>query len=234
MSKTKSSKSIRRMSLEPNGDVYIKEEKSSKARQLVEEGQKRLKKTDKHAEYQKAKPEEETKKTKEASKKEKEKALKLNGLTRMKDATLGACHEEMRKWTRVSMAVDSGACDSVADPAQFPCNVLETAASRSEANFASATGEPIPNLGEMRVPLMTREGTRRSMKVTAAPVTKPLASVKKICQAGHRVIFDEEGSFIVNKRTEEVNALREEDGNHMLDMWVMPNDDEGSTFQGPS
>ena len=67
------------------------------------------------------------------------------------------------------------------------------------------------------------------MKITAAPVTKPLASVKKICQAGHRVIFDEEGSYIVNKRTGEVNALREEDGNYMLDMWVMPGD-EGPIF----
>ena len=103
--------------------------------------------------------------------------------------------------------------------------------SQSGANLASATGEPIPNLGEMKVPLMTREGTCRSMKVTAAPVTKSLASVKKICQAGNRVVFDEEGSYILNKITGEVNLLREGEGNYMLDMWVMPSTPE-STFRG--
>ena len=164
-----------------------------------------------------------------------EKALKV--LTRMPDAPLGVCKEQQQqqeqqaKWVRVSMAVDSGACDSVADPEQIPCQVTDTPASMSGANFASATGEPIPNLGEMKLPLMMREGSYKSMKVTAAPVTKPLASVKKICQAGHRVIFDDEGSFILNKRTGEINSLREEDGNYMLDMWVMSNSPE-STFHG--
>jgi len=60
------------------------------------------------------------------------------------------------------------------------------------------------------------------MRVQAAPVTKPLASVKKIVQAGHKVVFDDEGSYILNKTTGEINMLREEDGNYMLDIWVQP------------
>ena len=56
----------------------------------------------------------------------------------------------------------------------------------------------------------------------ASPVTKPLGSVKKICQAGHTVVFDDEGSFIMNKNTGEVNWLREEDENNMLDAWIPP------------
>ena len=40
----------------------------------------------------------------------------------------------------------------------------------------------------------------------ASPVTKPLGSVKKICQAGHTVVFDDEGSFTMNKNTGEVNG----------------------------
>ena len=36
------------------------------------------------------------------------------------------------------------------------------------------------------------------------------------------VVFDEEASYILNKRTGEVNLLREEDGNYMLDVWVKP------------
>ena len=126
------------------------------------------------------------------------------------------------KWKRVSMAVDSGACETVADPTHIPCDVLETNASRAGASFVSATGEPIPNMGEMDMSMITREGTTRSMKVQAAPVTKPLASVMRIVQAGHVVVFDEEASYILNKRTGEVNLLREEDGNYMLDVWVKP------------
>ena len=56
----------------------------------------------------------------------------------------------------------------------------------------------------------------------ASPMTKPLGPVKKICQAGHTVVFDHEGSFIMNKNTGEVNWLRDEDGNYMLDAWIPP------------
>ena len=57
------------------------------------------------------------------------------------------------------------------------------------------------------------------MTFQAAPVSKPLGSV--ICAAGHRVVFDEDGSYIENKTTGEMNMLREDNGNYMLDMWVV-------------
>ena len=65
------------------------------------------------------------------------------------------------------------------------------------------------------------------MAFTGAPVSKPLASVKKICDANHIVWFDNEGSFIMNKQTGEINALREEQGNYMLDVYVPPADEDG-------
>ena len=60
------------------------------------------------------------------------------------------------------------------------------------------------------------------MTFQAAPVSKPLGSVKRICAAGHRVVFDEDGSYIEYKTTGEINMLREDNGNYMLDMWVVP------------
>jgi hypothetical protein len=155
-------------------------------------------------------------------------------LTKVQDAPInGFTVGKPQKWILVSMAVDSGACDSVADPDQIPCMVKETQASKSGQNFASATGEPIPNLGEMVMPMRTREGTFRSMTVQAAPVTKPLASVMRIVRAGHMVVFDNAGSYIYNKETRELNMLREEDGNYMLDVWVKPTSDENeaATFR---
>ena len=119
----------------------------------------------------------------------------------------------------ISMAVDSGACDSVIDPEDVPeYPPVETKASIGGLAYASATGDEIPNLGEIKLPFSTREGTLRGMTVQAAPVAKPLGSVMRICQAGHMVVFDSEQSYIVNKKTGEMNMLREEDGNYMLDL----------------
>ena len=54
---------------------------------------------------------------------------------------------------------------------------------------------------------------------------KPLAAVKRIVEAGHAVVFAPEemgGSFILNLATSEESALREDDGNYMLDAWIPP------------
>ena len=137
-------------------------------------------------------------------------------------------HNERREagshaWKMMSMAVDSGAAETVIPHAlitDYP--ILETEASRSGLNYVSASGDPIPNLGEQRLPLVTAEGTIRAMTLQAAPVSRPLGSVMRMCRSGHRVIFDDEGSYIEHKVSGEINWLREEDGNYMLDVWVIP------------
>ena len=76
----------------------------------------------------------------------------------------------------------------------------------------------------------------RVLTCQEAPVSKPLRSVKRMCQAGHRVVFDEEGSYIENKNTGEINWLREEDGNYVLDTYVVPSHMRSPTragFPGP-
>ena len=67
-------------------------------------------------------------------------------------------------WRRVSIAIDSGACDSVISPEHVPDHEVHySVESRRGENFQSATGEPIPNWGDLRLPLYMREGTIRSM-----------------------------------------------------------------------
>jgi hypothetical protein len=131
-------------------------------------------------------------------------------------------------WKRLSVAVDSGAAETVIpynEVGDYP--VMPTEASRSGLNYASATGDPIPNLGEQRLPLCTQEGTLRSMTFQAAPVSRALGSVMRMCRTGHKCVFDDEGSYIENKSTGEINWLREEDGNYMLDVWVVPSEQAG-------
>ena len=56
-------------------------------------------------------------------------------------------------------------------------------------------------------------------------IKKPLASVKRIVEAGHAVVFappELGGSFILNLTTGEENVMREDDGNYMLDVWIPP------------
>ena len=70
--------------------------------------------------------------------------------------------------------------------------------------------------------MMTKENTKRSMKMQVAEVSRNLASVKRMCEAGHVVVFDEDGSFTFNKMRGETNQLREESGNYMFDVWILP------------
>ena len=105
------------------------------------------------------------------------------------------------------ITVDSGAADSVASPESFPgYRVVEHAAPQF---YQSATGEPIVNLGEQSIAMVTDEGTLRGMKFQATKkIRKPLASVKKIVEANHAVVFAPEvlgGSFILNLDTGETN-----------------------------
>ena len=98
--------------------------------------------------------------------------------------------------------------------------ISPTDKSRAGFCYASATFEPIPNLGEQKLPLATVEGSLRAMTFQVAPVAKPLGSVQRICAAGHMVVFDSEGSYVIDKQTGELNWLRNDNGNFMLDMWV--------------
>ena len=81
--------------------------------------------------------------------------------------------------------------------------------------------------------MVTREGSLRGMKFQSTEkLTKPLAVVKGIVEAGHAVVFAPEdfgGAFILNLETGEENGLREDDGNYMLDVWIPPAAEMGFT-----
>ena len=48
----------------------------------------------------------------------------------------------------------------------------------------------------------------------------PLERVSRICKKGHRVEFDDDGSYIVNKMTGEYMTLGEKNGVYVLDVWL--------------
>ena len=71
---------------------------------------------------------------------------------------------------------------------------------------------------------MVTTGNRelRTMTYQVTDVTKPLASVARICGAGHRVVFDDEGSHIEDKVTGAIDWLRKSNNTYVLDTWAMP------------
>ena len=58
------------------------------------------------------------------------------------------------------------------------------------------------------------------MTFQVAPVSKPLGSVSRIMHQGNRVVFDEEGSYIMHKATGQTMELKERDGVFVLDAWL--------------
>ena len=98
-------------------------------------------------------------------------------------------------WKNISIAIYSGAAEIVIPHTLVTDDAISpTDNSRAGVCYASATGEPIPNLGEQKLPLATVGGFLRAMTFQVATVAKPLGSVQRICAAGHMVVFDSEGS----------------------------------------
>ena len=85
-----------------------------------------------------------------------------------------------------------------------------------------ANGETVPNKGQKHIKGYTNEEVPISVVAQVCNITKPLLSVKKMCNAGNRVVFDDEapGSYIEDKNTGEKMWLEEVGGMYALTLWV--------------
>ena len=74
-----------------------------------------------------------------------------------------------------------------------------------------------------RLPMFFFEmGFAENMQV--ADVSKLLAAVSQICDAGNKVVFDNNGSYIESKQSGMRTAMRRENGVYKFDMWVKRNE----------
>ena len=67
---------------------------------------------------------------------------------------------------------------------------------------------------------VSEEGSLRKMRVQVCDVNKALLSVRRVTQAGNRVVFDEDGGWIEDKVTGQKMWMREKDGQYLLKLWV--------------
>ena len=114
------------------------------------------------------------------------------------------------------VTVDSGAEASVWPVSSVAwSNVFETEDSRKGIGFVAANGTRMENYGGTQVKF-EKDGERKAMNFQVTDCKKPLASVAKIIEKGNRVVFDEEGSFILNKATGKKIKLERERGTFVM------------------
>ena len=122
---------------------------------------------------------------------------------------------------RRGITIDSGAADHVMPSGWIPwIRTKPSAGSIRGLPSVVANGAQIANDGEQAVEFMTEEGSRGRWTFQIAKVNKPLASVSKLLDAGHRVVLDEDGSYVLNKRSKQVMKVRREKGVFVLDVWL--------------
>lgn len=127
-----------------------------------------------------------------------------------------------QEWERIELTVDSGAAETIC-----PVSVAKTIATQPGAKMAQGAkytcegGRKLPNLGEKRCTLSTNDSrTMRSITMQVADVNRPLLSVAKSVDAGNRIVFDREWSYIEDRQTGEGTTLTRQGGLHILDAWV--------------
>jgi hypothetical protein len=74
---------------------------------------------------------------------------------------------------------------------------------------------------------MTVDGIWTEIMFQLAAIHKPLVSVSKLNESGYRVIFDEDRSYILHKKTRKVIHMRKERGVFVIDAYVAKNPSQG-------
>ena len=125
------------------------------------------------------------------------------------------------QWEEIEMAVDSGATETVANEEMLSSIPTEPGvASKRGVEYEIADGTRMPNEGEKKFEAMTGEGQHKKLVVQVCGVNQGLLSVSKATAAHNRIVFDEDGSYILNKENGEVTWLKEKKGMYMLKLWV--------------
>jgi hypothetical protein len=119
----------------------------------------------------------------------------------IKDGTVLAGEAE---WIDVEfeVALDSGCTDHVCAMEDIPGYMcIASPGSRAGQHFIVGNGARIPNQGEAILNLETMDEVMNGVKSTfqVAKVSRPLMSVGRICDAGMKVVFEEQYAYITEK-----------------------------------
>ena len=128
-------------------------------------------------------------------------------------------------WEPLISIVDSGATVPVA-PASIGrgYETRQGDAAKAGVTYAQADGTELPNLGEKVMAVVTQEGTLRGYCTQLADIIHALQSVRALTKSNHSVMFDADGSFVMNKLTGEYNIIDDDGVNYLMKQWIVPPD----------
>ena len=121
----------------------------------------------------------------------------------------------------LSMTMDSGAAETVTHKNEAVDEVLTPANSERDMSYSLPDGK-IHNEGEKHVRVRTKEGSKCVIKMQVTDVRKSLMSVSRVCDEGHRVVFEAAGGYIEHSVTGESTCFEREGGVYILDVEIVP------------
>ena len=124
-------------------------------------------------------------------------------------------------WEEIELTVDSGAGETVVPEGMVnSVEIKEGPVAKGGVQYECANGERIPNLGEQKFMAYTQEGCQKRIRTQVCEVTKALLSVRRLVEAGNRVVFEEGGSYIEDIYRKERMYLQEKHGMYTLKVWT--------------
>ena len=128
------------------------------------------------------------------------------------------------------ITVDYGASENVISELAAPEFVTKPSeGSKRRIKYIAANGSIMTNKGEKEVKVVTEEGHRCMLRMQVTDVKKPLMSVSRICDAGHKVVFTPAGGEIVHLKSGQTTKFHRIDNVYRLKVGLAKNAD----FAGP-
>ena len=119
------------------------------------------------------------------------------------------------------MGVDSGATETVVKRGDLEfIETKEGAPYKRGVKYGMADGSELDNEGEKDFEGVTEEGILKKIKAQVCNVNQPLLSVRKVVEAGNRVVFERGGSYIHSEIDGRKIWLTDKQGMYVLKMWV--------------
>ena len=133
------------------------------------------------------------------------------------------------------MGVDSGATETVVGPNMLTnIDTVPGPQQRRGVQYEVATGDLIDSLGEKRFVAVAENSIMRKLTAQVADVNQPLLAVRGMTKTGHRVVFDDEGSYILDKSSGEWMPMVDDGKMFNLKLWVCREGEEHKGFTRPA
>ena len=116
-------------------------------------------------------------------------------------------------YRRLELIVDSGAAASVLLAGMFDdYSVKQGEAAKKGVHYLTADGGRVPNIGETRLRLFTKEKVKCSVTFQVAEIQKPILSVGTLTAMGNTVNFTRFGGTILNQKTKQKFTFKRRGG----------------------